>query len=179
MTMPLILPNVSLGSSDVRIGDSSMSSLYMYTSHSQSSIHRVGRPFATRAYPEPLPRYLLSCDRCQSWHHGECVNIPLPMAQSMTKAGEEYICATCRGYHTCPMCFKSLPQTSAGALWHHISWVHVTRNQFPSPFFIRQFNRLICSVSSCHSICHDRFRNSRQNSSSGDRCGVSWSTHYY
>ena len=60
--------------------------------------------------------------------------------------------------------------------WQHILRVHATRNQFPSPLFLHHFDRLIpvCSVLSCHWICHNHFRNSRcprQGLGLGERCG--------
>ena len=40
-------------------------------------------------------RFMICCDGCQEWLHGDCVGIGEVQGRSMERRGEEYICPTC------------------------------------------------------------------------------------
>ncbi|KAM4610598.1 death-inducer obliterator 1 [Polymixia lowei] len=40
-------------------------------------------------------RFMISCDRCQEWFHGDCVGISEAQGRKMERKGQEYICPSC------------------------------------------------------------------------------------
>lgn len=40
-------------------------------------------------------RFMICCDRCQEWFHGDCVGISEKRGRLMEKNGEDYICPNC------------------------------------------------------------------------------------
>ena len=42
-------------------------------------------------------RFMICCDTCEEWFHGECVGISMAMGREMEKAGEEWCCNKCKG----------------------------------------------------------------------------------
>ena len=44
-----------------------------------------------------VTRFMICCDLCSEWYHGECVGISLAEGKRMEKLGVEYICVKCQG----------------------------------------------------------------------------------
>lgn len=42
-----------------------------------------------------VPRFMICCDSCEEWYHGDCVGISLERGRQMEKASEDYTCAKC------------------------------------------------------------------------------------
>lgn len=42
-----------------------------------------------------LIRFMICCDRCEEWFHGECVGITEARGRLMERNGEDYICPNC------------------------------------------------------------------------------------
>lgn len=40
-------------------------------------------------------RFMICCDSCEEWFHGECVGISVTEGKRMERAGKEYICPVC------------------------------------------------------------------------------------
>lgn len=40
-------------------------------------------------------RFMISCDTCEEWFHGDCVGITVQRGKQMEKRGEEYVCPSC------------------------------------------------------------------------------------
>lgn len=40
-------------------------------------------------------RFMISCDVCEEWFHGDCVGISVNRGKKMEKKGEEYVCPAC------------------------------------------------------------------------------------
>uniref|UniRef100_UPI00358E8B74 death-inducer obliterator 1-like isoform X2 n=1 Tax=Myxine glutinosa TaxID=7769 RepID=UPI00358E8B74 len=40
-------------------------------------------------------RFMICCDRCEDWFHGDCVGISVARGRQMEKHGEDYICPNC------------------------------------------------------------------------------------
>lgn len=40
-------------------------------------------------------RFMICCDRCEEWFHGECVGITEARGRLMERNGEDYICPNC------------------------------------------------------------------------------------
>lgn len=40
-------------------------------------------------------RFMISCDVCEEWFHGDCVGVTVQRGKQMEKKGEEYVCPTC------------------------------------------------------------------------------------
>lgn len=41
-------------------------------------------------------RFMISCDQCQEWYHGDCVGITVQLGKQMERRGEEYVCPKCK-----------------------------------------------------------------------------------
>ena len=42
-------------------------------------------------------RFMICCDRCGEWYHGDCVGISVAEGKRMEKSGKEYVCIKCNG----------------------------------------------------------------------------------
>lgn len=42
-------------------------------------------------------RFMICCDRCEEWYHGDCVGITRKRGAQMEVNNEEYICSLCKG----------------------------------------------------------------------------------
>lgn len=42
-------------------------------------------------------RFMICCDRCEEWFHGDCVGITEARGRLMERNGEDYICPNCNG----------------------------------------------------------------------------------
>lgn len=42
-----------------------------------------------------LARFMICCDRCEEWFHGDCVGITEARGRLMERNGEDYICPNC------------------------------------------------------------------------------------
>lgn len=42
-------------------------------------------------------RFMICCDRCEEWYHGDCVGISRKRGKQMETQNEEYICSQCKG----------------------------------------------------------------------------------
>uniref|UniRef100_A0AAY4E0T0 PHD-type domain-containing protein n=1 Tax=Denticeps clupeoides TaxID=299321 RepID=A0AAY4E0T0_9TELE len=51
-------------------------------------------------------RFMICCDRCQEWFHGDCVGITEKRGRMMEKNGEDYVCPNCS-----PCASPAPPQT--------------------------------------------------------------------
>ena len=40
-------------------------------------------------------RFMICCDICEEWFHGDCVGISVNQGRRMERAGKEYICPVC------------------------------------------------------------------------------------
>ncbi|XP_039262185.2 death-inducer obliterator 1-like [Styela clava] len=40
-------------------------------------------------------RFMISCDVCEEWFHGDCVGVTVQRGKQMEKKGEEYVCPSC------------------------------------------------------------------------------------
>lgn len=40
-------------------------------------------------------RFMICCDNCEEWLHGDCVSITKEIGKEMEKNGIEYICPRC------------------------------------------------------------------------------------
>lgn len=40
-------------------------------------------------------RFMISCDNCEEWYHGDCVGITVQRGRQMERRGEEYVCPRC------------------------------------------------------------------------------------
>ena len=40
-------------------------------------------------------RFMICCDSCEEWFHGDCVGISVAEGRKMERAGKEYICPMC------------------------------------------------------------------------------------
>nr|CAB3238001.1 death-inducer obliterator 1 [Phallusia mammillata] len=50
-------------------------------------------------------RFMISCDKCEEWFHGDCVGITLQRGKKMEEKGEEYVC---------PQCVKKIEKKQSG-----------------------------------------------------------------
>merc|ERR1739838_1246359 len=41
-------------------------------------------------------RFMICCDLCDEWYHGECVGITKAMGRDMEKYGVDYVCPKCK-----------------------------------------------------------------------------------
>ena len=46
-------------------------------------------------------RFMISCDQCEDWFHGDCVGISLQQGRKMEENNEEYICPKCHKVSLC------------------------------------------------------------------------------
>ena len=42
-----------------------------------------------------ITRFMICCDRCEEWFHGDCVGITEARGRLMERNGEDYICPNC------------------------------------------------------------------------------------
>ena len=42
-----------------------------------------------------LPRFMICCDRCEEWFHGDCVGLDLAKVQEMEDEDQMYVCLKC------------------------------------------------------------------------------------
>ena len=42
-------------------------------------------------------RFMICCDTCEDWFHGDCVGISMSKGREMEKTGEEWCCRVCKG----------------------------------------------------------------------------------
>ena len=42
-------------------------------------------------------RFMICCDSCGEWYHGDCVGISVAEGKRMEKTGQEYVCTKCVG----------------------------------------------------------------------------------
>ena len=42
-----------------------------------------------------LHRFMICCDICEEWFHGDCVGISVSQGRRMERAGKEYVCPVC------------------------------------------------------------------------------------
>ena len=68
-------------------------------------------------YPVPfsVPRFMICCDRCEEWFHGDCVGITEARGRLMERNGEDYVCPNCsaKKSHTAK---AAVPATENGKL---------------------------------------------------------------
>ncbi|XP_072552895.1 uncharacterized protein [Salminus brasiliensis] len=60
-------------------------------------------------------RFMICCDRCQEWFHGDCVGITEARGRLLEKNGEDYICPTCSPCQS-PVDFLKQPPLPRAAL---------------------------------------------------------------
>lgn len=63
---------------------------------------RKARAFVEHSFEEMwhykcsvLTRFMICCDRCEEWFHGDCVGITEARGRLMERNGEDYICPNC------------------------------------------------------------------------------------
>ena len=39
--------------------------------------------------------FMICCDQCEEWYHGDCVGISVGQGKRMEREGKEYICPVC------------------------------------------------------------------------------------
>ncbi|XP_030069497.1 death-inducer obliterator 1 isoform X2 [Microcaecilia unicolor] len=73
-------------------------------------------------------RFMICCDRCEEWFHGDCVGISEARGQLLEKDGEDYICPNCtilhmqdetaseRSQHISTLCQPGTDLTSMGTI---------------------------------------------------------------
>ena len=44
-----------------------------------------------------LSRFMICCDQCEEWYHGDCVGISVAQGKRMERYGEDYVCVLCKG----------------------------------------------------------------------------------
>ena len=44
-----------------------------------------------------LSRFMICCDQCEEWYHGDCVGISIAQGKRMERYGEDYVCVMCKG----------------------------------------------------------------------------------
>ena len=59
-------------------------------------------------------RFMICCDHCNEWYHGDCVGITSEVGQKMNDANEEYVC---------PSCSSNTTSVSSGSVGSHTSSV--------------------------------------------------------
>ena len=42
-------------------------------------------------------RFMICCDQCEEWYHGDCVGISVAQGKRMERYGEDYVCMRCKG----------------------------------------------------------------------------------
>ncbi|XP_060080403.1 uncharacterized protein LOC132559794 [Ylistrum balloti] len=57
-------------------------------------------------------RFMICCDKCEGWFHGNCVNMTKARNKEMEENGEEYICPICTGDHKGPKLKTKGPEKS-------------------------------------------------------------------
>ena len=55
----------------------------------------LATPMQSAADNQYLYRFMISCDQCEEWFHGDCVGITLQRGRRMEQDGEEYVCPKC------------------------------------------------------------------------------------
>lgn len=43
----------------------------------------------------PPIRFMICCDQCEEWYHGDCVGISVGQGKRMEREGKEYVCPVC------------------------------------------------------------------------------------
>ena len=51
-------------------------------------------------------RFMICCDKCEEWFHGDCVGVSMAKGREMEKTGEEWCCKVCRGRKHCTKKFS-------------------------------------------------------------------------
>ena len=41
-------------------------------------------------------RFMICCDCCGEWYHGDCIGISVSQGKRMERAGEDYVCVSCQ-----------------------------------------------------------------------------------
>ena len=41
-------------------------------------------------------RFMICCDCCGEWYHGDCIGITVSQGKRMERAGEDYVCVSCQ-----------------------------------------------------------------------------------
>lgn len=62
--------------------------VYFWGKHGRSNI----LPMANEC---SINRFMICCDRCEEWFHGDCVGITEARGRLMERNGEDYICPNC------------------------------------------------------------------------------------
>lgn len=58
--------------------------------------HSICEVLSENETPTILPtRFMICCDRCEEWFHGDCVGITEARGRLMERNGEDYICPNC------------------------------------------------------------------------------------
>ena len=57
--------------------------------HSNCCLSKLANKRLTR-------RFMICCDSCEEWYHGDCVGISLERGRQMEKASEDYTCVKCQ-----------------------------------------------------------------------------------
>ena len=39
--------------------------------------------------------FMICCDQCEEWYHGDCVGISVGQGKRMEREGKEYVCPVC------------------------------------------------------------------------------------
>lgn len=83
-------------------------------------------------------RFMICCDRCEEWFHGDCVGITEARGRLMERNSEDYVCPNC----TCRKAQGAKPSTStAGAETGKRPVTPTTaRKSEPSPALFSQAN---------------------------------------
>lgn len=62
--------------------------------YEMSSVYNVGF-IVSGCKGRLFSRFMICCDRCEEWFHGECVGITEARGRLMERNGEDYICPNC------------------------------------------------------------------------------------
>ena len=143
MATRLIRPDVSLQNDSLM--DSFASSESMYTSFSANESYIAGTSEDNSMcevcqLPRSSSDFMICCDECALWVHGNCARISLEEASVLVKENQKYTCHDClpQAPHPCPLCPKQFPPGHQNDLWQHINRAHISQSLFPQPsFFVR------------------------------------------
>uniref|UniRef100_A0A3B1JB96 PHD-type domain-containing protein n=1 Tax=Astyanax mexicanus TaxID=7994 RepID=A0A3B1JB96_ASTMX len=79
-------------------------------------------------------RFMICCDRCEEWFHGDCVGITEARGRLMERNGEDYVCPNCTGKKV----QTSKPAPSTAATENGKRLVPPVRKAEPSPAPVSQ-----------------------------------------
>ena len=58
-----------------------------------------------------VQRFMICCDTCEDWFHGDCVGVTQADGKELENRGEEWMCPKCKSmlYHFQQLCSRSNP----------------------------------------------------------------------